>query len=88
MLVSASTAARSESTEPGLDPGGERTPGLVADMGLELVSGLEPVDKSVQAQEWLETRRLAELGLLWGRALSAVSSTKTKVSGPLKRCCN
>ena len=44
MLVSASTAARSESEEPGLDPGGERTPDLVADMGLEPVHALKPSD--------------------------------------------
>lgn len=37
LLVSGSTAARPESTEPGLDPQGERTAGLVADVGLELV---------------------------------------------------
>lgn len=58
MLVSASTVARSESAEPGLDPGGERTPGLVADMGLE------PADERGQTQERLEAGRLAEPGLL------------------------
>lgn len=64
MLVSASTVARSESADPGLDPGGERTPGPVADMGLEPVWGLEPADERGQTQEWLEAGRLAEPGLL------------------------
>lgn len=53
--MSASTAAKSESAEPGLDTEGEKTPGLVADMGLE------PADERGQM---LEAGRLAELGLL------------------------
>lgn len=64
MLVSASIAARSDSAEPGLGPGGERTPGLVADMGLEPVWGLEPADERGLTQERLEAGRPAELGLL------------------------
>lgn len=48
MLVSASTVARSEPADPGLDPGGERTAGLLADMDLEPVWGLEPADERGQ----------------------------------------
>lgn len=59
--MSASTAAKSDSAEPGLDPEGERTPGLVADIGLDPVRGLEPDDERGQM---LEAGRLAELGLL------------------------
>lgn len=71
--------ASSDSAEPGLDPGGERTPGLFADTGLEAVWGLE----RGQTQERLEAGRLAEAGLLHEHASSAVSSAKTNVSGPL-----
>lgn len=59
--MSASIAAKSESAEPGLDPEGDRTPGLVKDMGLEPVRGLEPAD---ERGKMLEAGRLAELGLL------------------------
>ncbi|TNN87900.1 hypothetical protein EYF80_001864 [Liparis tanakae] len=61
-----STAAfsdRSESAEPGLDPVGERNPGLDADMGLEPVWGLEPAIERGQMHE-LEEGRLAEPGRL------------------------
>lgn len=58
MLVSASTVARFESAEPGWDLGGERTPSLEADMGLEPVWGLESAEERGQTPERLE------LGLL------------------------
>lgn len=64
MLVSASTVARSESAEPGLDPGWEKSPGLVADMGLEPVWGLELAEERGRTQERLEAGRLAEPGRL------------------------
>lgn len=64
MLVSASAAAGSESVKPGLDPGGENIPGLVADTGLDPLRGLEPVEEKAEPPEGLEVGRLAELGLL------------------------
>lgn len=48
-------------------------------MGLKPVCGLEPADN----KERLEAGRLAELGLLWGLALSAVSLKKREISFPL-----
>lgn len=63
-LVSASTADTSESAEPGLDPEGEGTPDLFADMGLEAERGLELADDRGRTQDRLEAGRLAELGLL------------------------
>lgn len=49
VLVSASTDGRSESEEPGLDPKGERTVCLVADMVLVLAdeTGLAPTNPEV-----------------------------------------
>lgn len=64
MLVSASTTARSESAEPGLDPEGERTPGLIADMSLEPECGLVPDDDMAQTPEKLGEGHVAELGRL------------------------
>lgn len=63
MLVSAATVV-SESEEPGLDPGGDKTPGLVAVMGLEPVRGLAPANKRGQTKERVEGGSLAEAALL------------------------
>lgn len=73
MLVSAIIVARAGSAEAALDPGRDKTPGLVA------VMGLEPANKSGLTQGG----RVAEAVLLYGHAPSAVSSTKTKVRGQL-----
>lgn len=76
MLVSLSCVGRSESAEPGLDPGGDKTPGLVAIVGLEEVWGLESANKCGQTIEWLVKGCLDEAVLLSGQVLFAFSSPK------------
>lgn len=75
-LVSAATVARCGSAEPGLDPGADKTPGMVAVVGVEQVRGLEP-DESL-TRERLGGGSLAEAALLQGRTSCGASSVKMK----------
>lgn len=76
LLVSAATVARCGSAEPGLDPGGDKTPDVVAVMGVEQVCGLEPEEGLTR--ERLGGGSLAEAALLQGRASCGASSVKMK----------
>lgn len=79
MLVSAAKVLRCRPAEPGLDPIGGEGPGLIVDLGMEPVVGLESAEWWFKPKEGL--RRLpVDNALLPGQVISVVSSAETKMS--------
>lgn len=76
--------ARCGPAEAGLDPGGDKTPGLVAVIGAEQVCGLE-ADGSL-TRERLGGASLAGAALLQGRASCRASSVKMNQSANQPSC--